>query len=254
MSELRFDGCTVIVTGAGRGLGRAYAELLSKRGASLVVNDIDADVAAVTAAALPGAVAASADVSMSDGAASVVDAALTAFGRVDAVVANAGTSSHVMFDDMDGDDLEAALSTNLWSTFHIVRAVWPHLAESGRGRVVTTASGAVFGFVGRAHYAAAKGGVLALTNTLAIEGAAHGIHVNCVLPQGHTRLARPGSNAPDASLAAPPLVWLCHETCIENGSAFSIGGGRIARVRLTQGTWVDVDGTTPEAYRDALTL
>ena len=252
MSELRFDGRTVVITGAGRGLGQAYAALLGERGASVVVNDIDAAAATSAAAALPGAVAAAADVSSAAGAKSVIDAALDSFGRVDAVVANAGASWHVMFDEMTDDDLDTALAANLHGTFHIVRAAWPHLVASRDGRIVTTASGAMFGFPGRSHYAAAKGGVFALTMTLAGEGAAHGVHANCVFPHGNTRMARPNSNAPDASLAAPPVAWLCHETCAESGAAFAIGGGRIARVQLTQDAWLDVGGGTPEDYRDAL--
>lgn len=236
MSELRFEGRSIVITGAGRGLGLAYATLLSERGASVVINDIDAEAATSAAAALPGAVAAPADVASTAGAADVIATALDAFGRVDAVVANAGTSWERMFGAMSVDDLSAVLNSNLYGTFHIVQAAWPHLAAT-HGRIVTTASGAVFGFAGRAHYAAAKGAVLALTMTLAREGAADGISANCVLPHGNTRLARPGSNAPDPSLAAPPVAWLCHETCTENGAAFAIGGGRIARVELTQGPW-----------------
>jgi NAD(P)-dependent dehydrogenase (short-subunit alcohol dehydrogenase family) len=144
------------------------------------------------------------------------------------------------------------LGPSLFGTFHVVLAAWPHLVGQGFGRIVTTASGAVFGFAGRAHYAATKGAVLALTTTLAIEGAAHGVSANCVLPWGATRLARPGSDAPDAALAAPPVAWLCHETCQETGAAFSIGGGRIARVRFAPGPSTLVTEATPEAYRDAL--
>ena len=252
MSELRFDGRVAIVTGAGRGLGHAYAALLAERGASVVVNDVDTDVATSVAASLPGAVACPADVASHDGGALVVGAALDAFGRVDVVVANAGTSWHRPFGELEAQDLADVLGPSLFGTFHVVRAAWPHLIGQGFGRVVTTASGAVFGFAGRAHYAAAKGAVLALTTTLAVEGAPHGVSANCVLPWGATRLARAGSDAPDAALAAPPVAWLCHETCQETGAAFSIGGGRIARIRFASGPSTVVSEPTPEAYRDAL--
>lgn len=228
--DLRFDGRVVLVSGAGRGLGRAYAEHLAALGASVVVNDVD-EVAHETARAIGGATACVADVATAEGARAAVDAAL-ALGGLDAVVANAGASWEVSFADAGADDLARALDANLWTTWHLVQAAWPHLVAQRHGRIVTTASGAVFGFAGRAHYAAAKGAVLAITNTLALEGGAHGIAVNCVLPWGATRLARPGSRAPDPALAAPAVAWLCHDTCTETGAAFTVGGGRVSRVRL----------------------
>jgi len=125
-------------------------------------------------------------------------------------------------------------------TFHTVRAAWPHFVRQGHGRIVTTASGAVFGYAGRAHYAAAKGAVLGLTNTLAVEGEPHGITANTVLPHGRTRLATPGSRAPDPALAAPGVAWLCHRACAETRQSFLIGGGRVTRVRFEPGGRVDL--------------
>lgn len=232
---LRHDGRVVVVTGAGRGLGRAYAEHLAAWGALVVINDLDAEAAEHAAAAVPGSVACAADVATADGARRVIDAALAVGGRVDAIVANAGASWHVPFAEATLADLDRALTANLHTTWSIVEAAWPHLVAQGGGRVVTTASGAVFGFAGRAHYAAAKGAVLALTNTLALEGAPHGIRVNCVLPWGATRLARPGSNAPDPALAAPAVARLCHGSCTDTGAAFTVGGGRVGRVTLAPG-------------------
>lgn len=252
MTELRFDGRAVVVTGAGRGLGQAYAALLAGRGASVVVNDVDADVAEAVAASLPGAVACAADVASAEGGAAAVRVAVEAFGRVDAIVANAGTSFHRELGDLSAQDVEDVLGPSLFGTFHVVRAAWPHFVAQRSGRIVTTASGAVFGFAGRAHYAAAKGAVLGLTATVAVEGAPHGVLANCVLPHGATRLARPGHAAPDPRLAAPAVAWLCHEDCSENGAVFTIGGGRIARVRHAPDRSVRVGDDTPEAYRDAL--
>jgi NAD(P)-dependent dehydrogenase (short-subunit alcohol dehydrogenase family) len=252
VTELRFDGRVAVVTGAGRGLGREYAAMLAARGAAVIVNDIDEDVARVAARGIPGARACGADVATTSGAAAVIDAALAVDGHVDIVIANAGTSWHESFESMTADDLREVLDSNLFGTFNVVRAAWPHLLEQRFGRVVTTASGAVFGFEGRAHYAAAKGAVLGLTNTLAIEGAPHGVRVNCVLPWGATRLAQPGSRAPDAALAAPAVAWLCHEACQANGAAFVIGGGRIARVVFAPHRLIAVAENTPEAYRDVL--
>ncbi|MCB0993569.1 MAG: SDR family NAD(P)-dependent oxidoreductase [Acidimicrobiales bacterium] len=232
--ELRFDGEVVAVTGSGRGLGRAYVEHLAGIGARVVVNDIDADVVHEVVAAIGDRYATGvvADVATADGARHVVEAGLEVFGRIDAVVANAGNSWHQPFGEMTEADLHAVYGPHVLGTFHTVKAAWPHFVRQGGGRIVTTSSGAVFGYAGRAHYAAAKGAVLGFTNTVAIEGKPHGIAANTVLPRGNTRLAEPHHQAPDPALAAPAVAWLCHTTCDETRRAFVIGGGRITRVRF----------------------
>ena len=244
--EPRFDGRTALVTGAARGLGRAYAELLAARGAHVVVNDIDGDAAHATAGELGVAVAAG-DVSTDAGARAVVAEA----GAVDIVVANAGVSWHRDFAELSGDEFDETVRHNLASTFHVVRACWAHMIEQHYGRIVTTASGGIFGIAGRAHYVAAKGGVFALTKTLALEGAAHGVSINCVLPWGNTRMARPGSAVPPPAEAAAAVAWLCHGDCTISGEAFTVGGGQIARVVLSRGPAVRADPASLAAQRDA---
>jgi NAD(P)-dependent dehydrogenase (short-subunit alcohol dehydrogenase family) len=244
--DLRFDGRVALVTGAARGLGRAYAELLAARGARVVVNDIDDEAARATAAEL-GLPVAVADVSTEAGARSVVEQA----GSVDVVIANAGVSWHRDFAEMTVSEFDDALRHNLSSTFHVVRAAWPQMVARGYGRIVTTASGGIFGIAGRAHYVAAKGAVWALTKTLAIEGEPYGIQINCVLPWGSTRMARSGSNAPPVGDAAAAVAWLCHEHCAITGEAFTVGGGRISRVVFERGRSLAADPSRIAAQRDA---
>ena len=244
--EPGFHGRVALVTGAGRGLGRAYAAFMAERGARVVVNDIDHEVATVTATELGVAVSVG-DVSTEDGARSVIEQ----LGPIDIVIANAGVSWHRDFAELTTSEFDEALRHNLSSTFHVVRAVWPQMVARRYGRIVTTASGGIFGIAGRAHYVAAKGAVWALTKTLSIEGEAHGVQINCVLPWGHTRMARPDSSAPPANEAAAAVAWLCHEDCSITGEAFTVGGGRIARVVLQRGRAVDADPTRMAAQRDA---
>lgn len=217
--EYPLAGDVVVVTGAARGLGAAYAEHLRDVGAVVVTVDVDqpADVVA--------------DVATEQGARSVIDHALARHGRVDAVIANAGTSWHRPFAELTTEEFDRCVRDNLYSTYHIVREAWPHMVAARHGRVVLTSSGGVFGIAGRAHYVAAKGGVLALTATLALEGEPNGIAVNCVLPWGLTRLARPGSAAPDPASAASAVAPLCSRRWTGTGGAYHVGGGRFDAVR-----------------------
>lgn len=215
-----FDGDVVLVTGAGRGLGLGYADYLRAHGARVVANDADAGLAVDVVA----------DVSTAAGARACVEAALDSYGQLDAVIANAGTSWHRTFADLTDDEFDDCIRHNLYSTYHVLKRAWTPMCARGYGRIVTTSSDGIFGIAGRAHYVAAKGGVLALSRTLATEGAEHGVAVNCVMPWGKTRLARPASPAPPPEQAAEPVARLCHRDCAYNGELFRVGGGRMTLV------------------------
>ncbi len=197
-----FTGQAAVVTGAGRGLGRLYALDLARRGAQVVVNDIGSSMAgdgrdqAVADAVVEEIVAAGGravashdSVDTPEGGAAVVAAATQAFGRLDAVVSNAGIYEMAPFEDLTVDQWRRMRSVHLDGAFHLCQPAYREMKEQGGGRIVFVASNtAAFGQETTTHYAAAKGGIIGLTHALANEGAPHGIKVNAVLPVGRTRM------------------------------------------------------------------
>jgi NAD(P)-dependent dehydrogenase (short-subunit alcohol dehydrogenase family) len=244
------QGRTVIVTGAGRGLGRAHALAFAAEGANLVVNDLgvgrdgepsaDSPAAAVVAEirALGGnAVAHGGDIASEQGAASLVATALDAFGRLDTLVNNAGFLRDRMLVNLDGDDWDAVMRVHLKGHFLPLRhaaAHWRAEAKAGRtvaARIVNTSSGAgLLGSVGQGNYSAAKAGILGLTFVAAAEFSAYGVQVNAIAPAARTRMTE---GAIDAELAEPedvsPLVvWLGSDASAGvTGRVFEAEGDRI---------------------------
>jgi NAD(P)-dependent dehydrogenase (short-subunit alcohol dehydrogenase family) len=236
-----------VVTGAGRGLGRAYARLLAARGARLVVNDRGGAVDGVGTDPAPArqtteeirsaggeAIADDNDVATPVGAQALVDAALEQFGRLDVLINNAGIIRWARFPEADEDNLGRHLAVHVGGSFHTARAAWPHLAAQGYGRIVMTTSAGIFGLPNNTSYATAKAGVIGLTRSLATAGAAHGVKVNAVAPAAMTRMAggpsdEPGSDmSPD--LVAPMVAFLAHEACPVSGEVYAAGAGRFARM------------------------
>ena len=247
MGELGFDGRVAVVTGAGRGIGRAYALLLAERGARVVVNDLGGSmkgegaddqpavaVAAEIADAGGVAIADHHDVSHVDGADALVAGTVEAFGRLDVLVNNAGIMRWAAMPDVDAGDLERHLAVHVGGSFHTTRAAWPHFVDAGYGRVVMTTSAGMFGLPNNTAYATAKGGVVGLTRSLALAGAAHGIKVNAIAPAAMTRMAGPAADEADPSmspqLVAPMVAYLAHEECPVSGEIYAAGAGRFARV------------------------
>jgi NAD(P)-dependent dehydrogenase (short-subunit alcohol dehydrogenase family) len=262
MDTYRFDGRVAVVTGAGRGIGRGYAQLLAARGAQVVVNDLggamqgggsDAGPAAETVDAIVAAggtaVADTHDVSSPAGAEALIGTAVEHFGRVDAVINNAGIIRWAGLPDVDVDNIRQHVAVHLEGTFNTVRAAWPHLVEHGHGRVVNTTSSGMFGLPNNLGYAAAKAGVVGLTRSLATAGARHGIACNLVAPAAYTRMAgtvddtSPMATQMAPRLVAPLVAYLAHESCPVNGEIYAAGAGRFARVFVAQSPgWVDPSG------------
>ena len=240
-----------MVTGGGRGLGRAYALLLAERGARVVVNDLGGSVGGEGADAGPAArvaeeilaaggtaIADGSDVADPDGAAALVGTAVERFGRLDAVVNNAGIVEWAGFPDIDETNLAHHLAVHVHGSFNTALAAWPHLVQSPAARVVMTTSAGIFGLPNNTSYATAKGGVLGLTRSLALAGAPQGIAVNAVAPAAWTRMAGPvgAGGAMEAAmapeLAAPLVAYLAHPDCTASGEVYTAGAGRFARVFL----------------------
>jgi len=257
--ELRFDGRVAIVTGAGRNLGRAYALLLASRGARVVVNDLgvaisDSDgrgtapaenpayaVVAEIQAAGGDAVVSTDNVGTESGGAAIVETALDAFGRVDALINNAGVVRAAPFEDYSDDLLWPVLESQIGGHFHVTRPAWRVMRAQGHGRVLNVASGAgLWGVPGMTGYSAAKMAIVGLTRALAQEGAANGIAVNAIAPCAKTR---PGGFGPipespalfewlSIDVVAPVVAWLVHEECTASGECFTVGGGYVGRVSV----------------------
>jgi NAD(P)-dependent dehydrogenase (short-subunit alcohol dehydrogenase family) len=270
-----FAGQVTVVTGAGRGLGRLYALDLARRGASVVVNDLGGSVEGegtdrsvadrvVAEIASAGGVAVASHESVADpeGGEAIVRTALDRFGRLDAVVSNAGIFQTKGFAQLSPADWRRMLNVHLDGGFYLSQPAFRAMKEQGYGRFVFISSSAgIFGQADAAHYAAAKAGLLGLTNVIAIEGAPHGILANTVLPTGYSRMvtATVGEAAQfpevsaflkaiDPEMVVPMVTFLASRSCSFTHQNYSVCAGRYARafVGLSEG-WLAEPGSNPTA-------
>jgi NAD(P)-dependent dehydrogenase (short-subunit alcohol dehydrogenase family) len=270
MSE--FKDKVVIITGAGGGLGKAHALEFGRRGAKVVVNDLGgsgdgtgasdmADAVVEEIRAEGGtAIANKASVASREGAKSIVDDAVEAFGTVDILVNNAGILRDKSFKKMPLDDWDIVMDVHLNGTAYVTQAAWPIMYDKNYGRIVLTSSvSGIFGNFGQANYGAAKMGMLGLMNVLAIEGASKNVRVNTLAPAAATRLIAtiPGRDVdpdnPDPNshpkLVTPAVLLMCSEDA-PTGKVIQAGNGRFSTCAIFNNE--DIELGPDVTYEDLL--
>jgi NAD(P)-dependent dehydrogenase (short-subunit alcohol dehydrogenase family) len=263
MPELRFDDRVAVITGAGRGLGRAYALLLASRGAKIVVNDPGAslkgdgidvgpaqEVVQEIKAAAGQAVACTESVATPAGGKAIIQAALDHYGRIDILIHNAGIVRRGSLQELSYEDFELVLDVHLRGAFHVVRPAFPLMCKAGYGRMVLTGSiNGLYGNRNVVNYCVSKAGIIGLSNVAALEGAEHNVKSNVILPAAVTRM----SEGVDTS-AFPPMPpemvaaavgWLSHESCAITGEMLISAAGRVAKAYVAE---------TPGVYRSAWSI
>jgi len=252
LSEINFENKTVVVTGAGNGLGKAYALEFANRGANVVVNDIGGSVTGDGSENAPAdvvveeinssggnAVANYDSVATKQGGESIIESALSNFGSVDAVVNNAGILRDKSFAKMEEDDLNAIIDVHLKGTFFVCQPAFIQMKEQGYGRFVNVSSpSGLFGNFGQLNYGAAKMGIVGLTNVLAIEGGKYNIKANVIAPNAATRMTETLFGEDMSKLLTvdnitPLVIYLASEQCEITHEIFSAGGGRFARIGIS---------------------
>lgn len=256
---ISYDGQVVVITGSGGGLGRAYALEIARRGGKVVVNDLGGAITGVAGqestsfadkvvdeikAAGGEAIANYDSVASTEGGRAIIQAALDAYGRIDAVVANAGTMRYGEFEDLTLEDLNALLAVHVGGSWTVAQAAWPHMKQQGYGRLVfTTSSGGTLGNEKLSAYGAAKGGVMGLMHNLAEAGAPHGILCNALMPNAASRMTmgiQPGEMGENPWSAAMPqyfdprytaglVAYLASDACKTHHGIYSMLGGRLGR-------------------------
>ncbi len=256
-------GRVVVVTGAGKGLGAAFARGWAARGARVLVNNRHSGDGASSAEALAAEIRSDGGDAVADlhavdapgAAAAIVAAALAAFGRIDALILNAGiTGPAAKIPALPADALAEVMAINFFANTALIDAALPHIAASPSGRIVFVSStGGLYGVRGRSAYAASKGAITGYALSLAHEQRRAGVGVNVLCPYAATAMtAAPGVDpdprlAPDGAAAA--AIWLTSNACTATGEIWVTGGDLARRAMTTEGAMTDA--ATPEALAAA---
>jgi 3-hydroxy-3-methylglutaryl CoA synthase/NAD(P)-dependent dehydrogenase (short-subunit alcohol dehydrogenase family)/putative sterol carrier protein len=258
--KIRFDDRVAVITGAGAGLGKAYALELAARGAKVVVNDLGgsrdgsgkgsssaADSVVDEIKALGGEAAANYDnVATPEGGENIVKTALDTFGRLDIVINNAGILRDKSFLKMEPENWKAVMDVHLNGAYHVTRPAMVAMKENSYGRIVMTTSAAgLYGNFGQTNYSAAKMALVGLMNTLKLEGQKYNIKVNTIAPIAASRLTEDvmppelfEKSRPE--FVVPMVTYLCGENCKESGAIFNSGMGYFNRVAVYTGPTVQL--------------
>lgn len=265
--KLQFDGEVAVVTGAGRGMGRSHALELSRRGAKVVVNDIQGarEVADEIRAEGGEAVVDTHSVATEEGGREIINVAVDTWGRLDAVVTNATIYLPKPFHEMTLADFDAVIDVKLRAAFFVFHPAYVFMKDHGGGRLVGVTSGAgLQGLATQANYAAANAGLIGMFRTIALEGEEFGIKANLLNPGaligGQTSpfmYEIPGVNGDDIrdnflpDRVSPMVAVLAHRTCPCTGQILGAWGGRFARSTITTARgWISNVPPTAEDVAD----
>mmetsp|Transcript_33768 Transcript_33768/g.87782 ORF Transcript_33768/g.87782 Transcript_33768/m.87782 type:complete len:299 (-) Transcript_33768:109-1005(-) len=265
---LRFDGRVAVITGAGGGLGRAYALAFASRGAKVVVNDLGvshsgegggagarpADLVVEEIKKMGGEAVANYD-SVENGD-KIIGTAVEAFGKVDILVNNAGILRDVSFTKMTDKDWDLIDTVHLKGVYKCTKAAWPHMQKNQYGRIVNVSSAAgIYGNFGQVNYSTAKSGIMGFTKSCALEGKKKNVLSNAIAPVAASRMTETVTpkevleKMPPESVI-PLVLYLCHESSEATGEVIECGAGWFAAIRVQRAEGVAIDKLDPETVAE----